>query len=308
MAVIGAASLVFGADKPGAVTPGDSPSIVYMPTRRVPIYEAAPVDSPSIVYIPTRRGPPVYEPAGAALIPIWTGCYGGFNAGWIWARSSVTWSNITESPTGFAPGAATLLPAAANANLTPNGFIGGGQLGCNYQSGAFVFGGEADFQYTQLKADRSAATPAIPTLVPADIRESFSSQWLSTVRGRLGYAIGGWLVYATGGLAVADVSYFDQSCFTTAALPTCNTSSSDTSRLGWTVGGGVEVMLDTKWSLKAEYLYVDLGNTTTSGISTTLAGATPFPQATITRDHHLTENIARIGLNYKFFSPSAPPH
>src|SRR3954467_7089335 len=100
-------------------------------------------------------------PAAAAALPVkaqpmapiaaaynWTGCYIGGNVGGGWARDRVTWTGINEAPTAFAVGAATVVPAAANADINATGFIGGGQVGCNYQFNTFVIGAEVDAQYT----------------------------------------------------------------------------------------------------------------------------------------------------------------
>ncbi len=246
-------------------------------------------------------------PARAMVVASnWTGCYIGGNAGGGWARDSVTWTGVTEGATAFAAGAATVIPGAANATSNGSGFVGGGQIGCNYQTGALVFGLEADAQYTGLKGSRTAVSlgntnggPA--TIVPGNVSESFDAKWLSTFRGRAGFASGPVLFYATGGLAVANVSFADQICFPTAAVPICNTASSNNSRLGWTAGGGIEWMFAANWTVKGEYLYADLGTTSSTSIATVIGGtAQPLPNATITHNHRLTESIGRLGLNYKF--------
>ena len=162
------------------------------------------------------------------------------NAGGTWAKSDDTWSGITETSTAFAVGAATVVPNAANSSIHGSGFIGGGQIGCNYQASVWVLGGEADFQYTGLDTTRTAVSVALTTIVPGNISESFSSHWLSTIRGRLAYASGAWLLYGTGGLAIANVSYSHLICFPTAAIPICNTASSSSTRAGWTAGAGLE--------------------------------------------------------------------
>jgi outer membrane immunogenic protein len=236
----------------------------------------------------------------------WTGCYVGGTVGTAWGRSDFDWSNITESGTAFAAGAATALPAAANARLHSTGFAGGGEVGCNYQTGAFVFGGEADIQWTDIGVSRTTTsvgdTTGGPGIVPGAITESMSSHWLATFRGRAGFAQDSWLVYATGGLAVANVSYFDQVCFGALALvPSCNTAASSGTRTGWVVGGGIEWAVFQNWSIKAEYLHADLGHTTnTSILVPTAGGVNPFPNATINHNHNLTEDVVRIGANYKF--------
>ena len=241
-----------------------------------------------------------------APVMTWTGCYIGGNVGGGWARDRATWGGITESATAFAAGAATVLPAAANADYTGSGFIGGGQIGCNYQMNSFVLGAEVDAQYTGIRGSRNTVSlgntnggPA--TIVPGNISESFESKWLATFRGRAGFTTGPVLFYVTGGAAIADVKFTDSLCFPTAAIPACGTANSSNSRLGWTVGGGIEWMFAPNWTVKGEYLYVDLGTTSSTMLLTPLAAiANPFPNATIATNHRFTENIARLGVNYKF--------
>lgn len=241
---------------------------------------------------------PVYKaPMPVPVVYGWTGCYAGVNAGGVWGSSQNTWSGITESGGAFAAGAATVLPAAANATINSSGFTGGGQIGCNYQTGAWVFGGEADIEYNGLSGNRSAISQALPTIVPGNITETFSSHWLSTVRGRLGYAAGSLLFYGTGGLAIANVNSFDQVCFPTAAFPACSTGTGSETRTGWAAGGGVEWAFAPRWTVKAEYLHVDLGTNTYTAVSSAAA----FPNATIQQAHQIREDIARIGVNYRFW-------
>src|SRR5215212_8309438 len=90
---------------------------------------------------------PVRAPV-MAPVSNWTGCYIGGNVGGGWTRDRVTWSGLREDVTAFAAGAATVVPAAANGDINTTGFIGGGQVGCNYQFNTFVIGAEVDAQYT----------------------------------------------------------------------------------------------------------------------------------------------------------------
>ena len=231
----------------------------------------------------------------------WTGCYIGGNVGGGWARDRVTWTGITESPTAFAPGGATVIPAAANADLNATGFIGGGQVGCNYQFNNFLLGAEVDAQYTGFRASRVTTSVGTATIVPGNIAESFESNWLATFRGRAGFTTGPVLFYVTGGAAWANVKVADQICFPTAVIPACATGALNNSRLGWTFGGGIEYMFAANWTVKAEYLYVDLGTASYNSLGAPIAAIpNPFPNAVITNNHRITENIARVGLNYKF--------
>jgi outer membrane immunogenic protein len=139
----------------------------------------------------------------------WAGPYLGGNIGY-------AWGSVDNNPT------------------KPSGFVGGIQAGYNWQTGAFVFGGEADLQ----------ATGADDTFAPW----KFSNPWFGTVRGRAGYAFSNFLVYATGGLAFGELR-----AETFGLSETHNNA-------GWTAGVGAEFMLAQNWSAKVEYLYVDLAN------------------------------------------------
>ena len=237
-----------------------------------------------------------------------TGCYLGANVGAAWANSNFSWTNITESSNAFSTGAATALPEAADASLDRAGFIGGGQVGCNYQPGWLVVGLEGDFDFMKANVSRNTVSPGntnggLSTIVPGNISESFSTDWLSTVRARVGIASGAWFYYATAGLAVARASLFDQLCFPTAGTPTCNTASSNGTHEGWAAGAGIEWKLAPAWSTKLEFLYADLGNTSYNSvatIATTAGNAANYPDATITHVHSIDETIIRIGVNYQF--------
>jgi len=131
------------------------------------------------------------------------------------------------------------------------------------------------------------------------------SNWLFTFRGRAGYAFDRWLVYGTGGLAVANVNFEQSNAYPAFPLSSSDNFSASTTRTGWTAGAGVEYTFVHNWSLKAEYLYVDLGSI--SGTSSTTGYANVAALATHT---HQTDdfraNIVRVGLNYKFGYAAAP--
>src|SRR5215470_1317580 len=246
------------------------------------------------------RQPPLFA------LPAWSGCYVGVNLGGVTGRDRDNWTRITEtgdvgapgggSLSGFAVGAGTVIPAAADGTLNGSGVTGGGQIGCIVQSGVWVWGAEADIQYTGLSGSRTATSVGTGTIVPGQISESFSSHWLSTVRGRVGYATGPVLFYGTGGVAFAGVNFADQICFPTAGFPGCNAASSNSTPVGFAVGGGIEWAFAPSWSVRAEYLWVDLGTTSFDSSFSNQA----FSLSTITHNHHLTENIGRLGLNLKF--------
>ncbi|MDE2115297.1 MAG: porin family protein [Hyphomicrobiales bacterium] len=198
-------------------------------------------------------------PVMAAHVYNWTGFYGGLNIGGGWANTEV---NYRASSFGYSgvPGAA-FLDAGTSGQLRTSGFTGGGQLGYNYQTGSAVWGFEGDLNYTGFRGTRFIPLNFAP--IGVNLTDNFTqrmkSNWLATLRGRLGFTTGPVLLYATGGLALANVGYSDFGYF--PFLPSTNSASASGVRAGWTVGGGAEWMIAPRWSIKAEYLYVDLGNT-----------------------------------------------
>jgi len=243
---------------------------------------------------------PVKAPAAVTSVN-WTGWYVGGNAGWVGsANNTITnTGNDVGAPKGFA-NAIALGEIPASVDLTESGFIGGGQFGYNWQAGKLVFGLEADFSGTSLKSDTTIGPITKPNFIPQTTAYSHELDWLATFRGRLGLvATPQFLLYGTGGLAVGH-SKFGNSFICPACVPPASSQSTTTNDVsntetGWTVGAGLEWMFAPRWSLKAEYLYVDLG-TRDSTITYTFVGTT----TTMTSSFRERENIARAGINYHF--------
>ena len=254
--------------------------------------------------LPTRK-----EAPAPVFVPppfTWTGFYVGVNVGGAWTNGG------NRSATIFAP---STFPFPISTNF-PNtnfgsgesGVIGGGQAGYNWQTGSFVLGVETDFQGTSLSKSFDAVGPAFAGLgVPPGllgdtlaVHAKASLDWLGTTRGRVGWVAtpdNRLLIYGTGGVAYGggsqNFSVFDA---TTGALWTGNPSSS---RVGWAAGGGVEYAWTNNWTIRAEYLYIDLGskNFTTVG---NLAAATFFPGVYASGRTEYRGSLARAAINYKF--------
>ena len=231
---------------------------------------------------------PMKAPPMVAPVFSWAGLYIGGNAGGVFSRADFT---ALANPVGF-PASGPAVNVAGTNTFKHSGFTGGGQIGYNWQSSVFVYGLEADIQYTDAKG--RGVTPIIG-FPGSTFTQSYKSDWLATFRGRLGFASGPVLFYGTAGLAVADVRYRDSVFF--AASGTNNTATNSQTRAGWTAGGGIEWAFAPKWSVKFEGLYVDLGKT-----NYTSANSNPvlFPVSTIAHGHRLTEGIGRAGINYHF--------
>jgi outer membrane immunogenic protein len=233
---------------------------------------------------------PVYTKAPGAIPYSWNGFYAGVSAGGIWARDNDTW---TANPIGF--GSPGFENAFGSTRLNGSGVIAGGQLGYNWMvSPQWLLGLEADWSYTGIKAAHDVPSVTVSTNEPQGFHNDMSSHWLATVRGRVGYTAGNWLLYGTGGLALADLRTSDALGVPNVRDPVFISNSSTATKLGWTAGGGVEVALSRAWSTKVEYLYVDV-----KGNDYVVGPTAAFPLAFIGVHHDdLREHLVRFGLNY----------
>jgi outer membrane immunogenic protein len=220
--------------------------------------------------------------------PTWTGAYVGLNAGYGWGNSDGT-ALVSE------PGR----PGLNVPSLNPRGFIGGGQVGYNWQSGLWVLGAELDFSGMNVKADQS-----VNPFFMGKGSGTYSTQynWLLTARARAGISFSqNWLLYVTGGLAVTQV----KDSITGRGVFGGDTTvwSGSKTLVGGTVGGGLEYAFAPNWSMKAEYLYAKFDDTAPSisySSPPPLSGFAPRtgfgPIANFSHDL----NIVRAGINYKF--------
>ena len=269
------------------------------------------------------------RPMPVAEVWSWSGFYIGLNAGGSWSdnRRNYTLGLPAGTPAPIfsncgSPAGVPPLVIAAVANPfdlssscgSDSSFIGGAQIGYNWQAGAWVFGLEADGAWQRL-VDRSFTRFATNGAVFPVPMGAFTGDTtylkseatgLGTFRGRVGYTGGQWLLYATGGAAVGGVSHsFTEvlspgtACAAVGPGTACRSVSGNDTKWGWTVGAGVEWMFARNWSVGAEYLYVDLGKTTL-----TLApnGNIFFP-ATSTATFEDRQHVARVKLNYHFNAP-----
>jgi outer membrane immunogenic protein len=258
---------------------------------------------------------PVYTKAPAvAVVYDWTGYYIGTNVGYSWGRGS-TDGNVTgtQNVSVFRTAGANLISSVNTALATlplsgradVNGFIGGGQLGYNWQRGTWLFGLEGDIQFSNERGSSDVCTVAGCPVGSTVFTRDYKLDWFGTARGRVGFLPAERiLLYATGGLAYGGFS----GSSTTLPLDIGTWSSTN---VGWTVGAGAEAALGSNWSVKFEYLYMDLGHVGGSSATSTVAtnaANTPsagFNTTTTTNlayvfNTKFTDNIVRVGLNYKF--------
>ena len=192
---------------------------------------------------------PVYVGPGFT----WSGLYVGINGGYAWGDATV--SNALGSFT----------------TDSQDGWLLGGTLGYNLQTGVWVWGLEGDIGYAFINGNVSNTIAGCPGC-------ELKNTWFATARGRIGYAWDRWLPYITGGAAFGGMKL------------TGPTGASVTeSNFGWTVGAGIEYAFLGNWSAKIEYLYADLGN-----------GECDAATCGITTDFETKLNIVRAGLNYRF--------
>jgi outer membrane immunogenic protein len=242
--------------------------------------------SGGVAAAPTYAAPgaPIYKAPPAVLAYNWTGLYVGGNIGYSVGRNRVGENAANPFAIPF---------SAQSFTLSPAGWLGGGQIGYNWQTTPnWVVGVEADWQWTGQKDSVCLDECLIPDQY---ITVEQQIRWLATLRGRVGYAQQGWLWYVTGGGAWGNVRENDV-LSDDSTVPPAAVSFSQT-KSGWTLGGGVETALTGNWSAKLEYLYVDLGTTTnTFGFTGSIAATT----LTETINTHVRDNIFRLGLNYRF--------
>jgi len=161
----------------------------------------------------------------------WTGAYIGAHLGYGWSRSTYT---------------DDMNPGWLGVSTKGDGILGGGQIGYNYQAGAWVLGAEADFSWTGIKGDGV-------DLWGGGIHDKID--WTSTVTGRVGYAFDRSLLYVKGGAAFARSKHEYLWNVVLADSP----STGSRTRTGWTLGGGLEYAFAPKWSARLEYNYMDFG-------------------------------------------------
>jgi outer membrane immunogenic protein len=225
----------------------------------------------------------------------WTGFYLGTNLGGAWSATDAT-TNVASNGAYFITTDPAQIASAGVHRQSARGFSGGAQTGYNWQTGPLVLGVEADFNVMRLRTSRSATVGY--TTAPGTgftVGSATDNDWLFTLRPRIGYAAGGWLIYATGGLAVSQGH--NNFWFLDTYGSGARESASASNRVGWTVGGGLEVMLTRNWTVKGEYLFGDFGKVSAGGVVTNTGS---IPPAALAHQADLTKQIVRFGINYKF--------
>jgi outer membrane immunogenic protein len=225
----------------------------------------------------------------------WTGFYAGINGGYGWGSGDTFFDPLPDAATSIDLEPQSLSP-------DPSGFLGGGQIGFNWQWNKWlVLGVETDFQGSDMEGSETrfnfvnifGVGNGSDTFLAAHER----MQWFGTARGRIGFApLCRLLIYATGGLAYGNVDYSANTNFDNGITYPVNFTETS---LGWTVGGGLEYAIGHHWSIKAEYLYYDLGDTNRTQ-NQLFVGVPQGPPFFVRYNFENTGNIVRGGLNFKF--------
>jgi len=229
----------------------------------------------------------------------WAGFYLGGNIGYAWGKSN------TDTAFGDVLSGGQLF--ATNSSNQLDGAVGGAQAGYNFVAGNLLAGIEADLNYSGQRAGLTSTcpggvcNPALVGVIADPSVQAISEQgqkleWFATLRGRLGLTVTpDAIVYATGGLAVGEImtagTVFG---FDGDGNPVNTIVGSHNTKAGWTVGGGLEGRLFDNWTARVEYLYLDLGSVTTVPATA--------PNATVATafNSRITDNLVRLGVNYKF--------
>ena len=255
-------------------------------------------------------------PTKAPLAPAlynWTGFYAGVSGGYGWNKGS---NSLTGADTlnlyrfFIASPPSAIIPGTIDSGS--KGVLGGISAGYNYQIGQSLIGVEADFSKANIRGSSSFVSPDFGPASPiVTTQQDKKLEWLSTLRGRVGYLpTPALLVFATGGLAfgkgavstttttVASPGGGTANCIAgdPAANYLCSAGLSEKTMTGWTLGAGFEAMIARNWSVKAEYLYYDLGSISYTSNLTTFFIGTPAIQTSA----RFNGNIVRVGLNYQF--------
>ena len=268
----------------------------------------------------TAQTPAPADSSGESTAPIraasdndtWKGFYVGAYGGGDFNRSNVATSTVFASPGYFQTTSVAAINAAGIQQIKPNGFTGGGTFGYNHQSGALVVGAELDFGAMNAnKGVSSGGTYPCCGTAGFTINQATKTRWLMTARPRVGVAVGNAMIYGTGGLAVTDVNY--AATFTDTFGNATESAAFKKNKAGWTLGGGAEVKVANRWSIKGEYLYTDFGSISVTSNNLNAASIasianTPnipgpsvaYTQNVFTHSSDLRTNNVRFGVNFHF--------
>ena len=224
----------------------------------------------------------------------WTGCYAGLNLGG--GTAGTNFSSTVDPGTHLLDPDPAVVAASGGGAANAIGLAAGGQAGCNWQSGTVVLGLEGDFDYFRSSPNFSNNTNTLSDgVTPFTISQSLTTDFLSTLRPRVGIAADRNLAYVTAGVAFTRVSY-TESYSDGAAPPGAGTATASKYLVGWTAGAGWEYAFADHWTVRAEYLYAAFPKTSAAGAITDAAGGSNA----LGGSSDVTIQLVRAGVNFKF--------
>ena len=224
----------------------------------------------------------------------WTGCYVGLNLGG--GTSGTNFTSAIDPGTHLLGADPAVVAASGGGGFNNIGALGGGQAGCNWQHGTFVLGLEGDFDYFHSNPNFSNNTNTLSDgVTPFTIGQSLTTDFLATIRPRIGIAADRNLAYITGGAAFTHVSY-TESYSDGAAPPGAGTATAAKYLAGWTAGAGWEYAFAERWTVRAEYLIAGFPKVSAAGAITDAAGGSNALHGS----SDVTIQLVRAGVNFKF--------
>ena len=229
--------------------------------------------------------PPAYQ---------WSGCYVGVNFGG--GASGSNFNSAIDSGTHLLAADPAVVAASGTGGHSGDGALAGGQAGCNMQSGTVVYGLEGDFDYFHSNAWFSNNSNTLSDgVTPFTITQSITTNYMATIRPRLGIAADRNLAYVTAGVAFTRVSYLE-SYSDGAVPPGSGSAAASKSLVGWVAGAGWEYAFDNHWTFRAEYLYASFPTVSALGAITDVGGGAN----TLHGSSDLVTQLLRAGVNFKF--------
>ncbi len=234
----------------------------------------------------------------------WDGVYAGLNVG---EASNSTCNSLSLNGAAIDP----TIAAAFSNRACPNNstFVGGVQIGDNFQYKRFLWGLGAEFDYWSAKNHNQTLKYTGNVSPPGTYAFSgkLSPSGFGVIGPRIGYAGDHWMPYLRAGTIIAGGSHNSTLSYTPTGTTTSSASFSggkNFTSTGWVAGGGIELVLSGPWSISAEYLHINLGNgsNTASTCTGTASACAAFSDVSLDSIHNsFTANMFRIGINYWFW-------
>lgn len=256
----------------------------------------------ALAALPAERSKAADFPVKAPVPAIynWSGCYAGVNAGL--GMTASDFNSSVDSGTHLLGADPGVVGGSGIGSFNGDNYLAGGQVGCNMQTGTLVYGLEGDVDYFHGNSQLTNNTNTLSDgVTPFTINQSTTTNYIATVRPRIGIAADRDLAYITGGAAFTSVNYTESyldvpTAGGTIVSPGTGLATASKSLVGWAAGAGWEHAWTDHATFRFEYLYTSFPTTTALGAITDPAGGVNALHGS----SNLVIQIARVGLNYKF--------